>query len=202
MSTKLDMKKELRQFYRASPTRVAEVDVPPIKFLMIDGKGDPNKSDDYRAAVEALFSISYRLKFGLKNSSGMDYTVMPLECLWSSDGDQPFKPDRKGNWLWTTMIAQPEAVTKSLVETTIRDQGRKILRLAQHVRLEHLREGRSLQIEHVGPYSAEGPTIERLHEYAKALGLRFAGRHHEIYFNSPGRTVPEKLRTLIRQPVS
>lgn len=198
---KIDLKKELRHLYRASLKDVSEVEVPTMTFLMIDGKGNPNNSNQYRDAVEALFSTAYGLKFAVKRASGIDYAVMPLECLWWTADGKPFTPEHKGDWLWTAMIAQPSRVTKQLMDAVILDQAKKRLSSASQLRLEQLTEGKSLQIEHLGPYTAEGPAIEKIRQRVESAGYRPSGRHHEIYFNSPERTAPAKLKTLIRQPV-
>lgn len=199
---KLDLKKELKNVYTAPTRKVAEVDVPPMKYLMVDGKGDPNTSQEYHQAVEALFSTAYGLKFAVKKSGGVDYSVMPLEGLWWMEGNKPLNPSDKKDWLWTAMIAQPASVTKQLLDSVL-DQVRKKkdLPALSRLRFEPLNEGKAVQILHVGPYSAEGPAIAKLHEHAHEHGYSLSGRHHEIYLNTPDRTAPDKLKTVIRQPV-
>lgn len=199
---KLDLKKELKELYDAPKGEVAEVEVPPIKYLMVDGKGDPNTSQEYREAVEALFSVAYGLKFSVKKSGGPDYSVMPLEGLWSSGENKPFTPGNKKDWLWTAMIAQPPVVTKQLLNPVLEQVSKKKkLPALSRLRFEPLTEGKSVQIMHIGPYSAEGPAIAKLHQHAEEHGYSLSGRHHEIYLNTPDRTAPEKLKTILRQPV-
>lgn len=199
---KLDWKKELKDLYSASKEEATEVDVPPTTYLMIDGKGDPNTSGEYREAIETLFPVAYALKFAIKKSGGADYSVMPLEGLWWTDGNTPFTPGNKEGWLWTALIAQPSMVTQQVLDPVLSEvKKKKQLPALGRLRLERLTEGKSVQILHVGPYSAEGPTIGKLHQYAQQHGYHPSGKHHEIYLNTPGRTADEKLKTIIRQPV-
>jgi hypothetical protein len=199
--SKLDLKKERKALYSAPEDRAAEVEVPPTPYLMIDGEGDPNTAPEYREAVEALFALAYALKFALKKREGLDFTVMPLEGLWSTGGGE-FDPERKDEFRWTAMIAQPDAVTQELfVETRAEVERKKNLAALPRVRLETYHEGRALQILHVGPYDEEGPRIEKLHAHARERGLAPTGRHHEIYLSDPRRTLPSRLKTILRQPV-
>jgi hypothetical protein len=187
-------------------TRTPElVRVPSMSFLMVDGHGDPNVSDEYRAAVEALYRLSYTLKFAIKKEIGLSYRVGPLEGLWWSDDMADFSAARKDDWRWTAMIAQPEAVTPTRFEGAIEELRRKRpLAATDRVRLARFEEGLAGQVLHIGPYRDEGPTIERLHAFIRERGFSFDGRrekHHEIYLGDPRRAAPEKLRTIIRQPV-
>lgn len=199
---KLDLKKQLKSVYQASATTVTEVDVPVFHFLMIDGQGDPNSSAEYSAAVEALFTVSYTLKFMIKKSSaGIDYAVMPLEGLWWADDMADFVADRKSQWCWTMMIMQPEFITAEMVADAITAAGKKKnLPALQQLRFENFNEGHCAQILHKGPFSEEGPTIDRLHQYIDAHG-KLAGKHHEIYLSDIRKAAPENWKTIIRQPM-
>jgi hypothetical protein len=181
------------------------VDVPAITFLMIDGAGDPNASADYRDAIAALYALSYALKFAVKKAGGGDYRVAPLEGLWWAEDPAAFSMERKQNWQWTMMIAQPAAVTPALLDTIRMEVRRKkALPALDRVRLASLVEGRAAQVLHRGPYETEGPTIERLHRFIREHGADFDGRaqkHHEIYLSDPTRTTPERMRTVVRQPI-
>ena len=157
-TTKVDFKRELRQFYAAKRSP-AVVDVPELTFLMIDGRGDPNTTPAYREAVSALFSVSYAARFALKRAGTIDFAVMPLEGLWWASDMSAFSIEDKSAWQWTMLIMQPDA------------------------------------------YSAEGPTIASLHAFIAEQGRELAGKHHEIYLGDPRRSAPEKLKTIIRQPV-
>lgn len=199
MST-IDLKKDFKQLYNQSAKEVSVVDVPPMNFLMIDGAGDPNVSVEYQQAMEALFSLSYTLKFRVKKITGVDYAVMPLEGLWWTD--DPSQLVDKGLWKWTAMIMQPEFVTAELVAEALAEvREKKGLAALDRVRFETYHEGLSAQIMHIGPYDAEGPTIARLHSFIRESGYEPWGKHHEIYLSDPRRTAPEKLKTVLRQPV-
>ena len=201
-ATKIDFKRELKQFYSAKPAP-AMVEVPELSFLMIDGSGDPNVVAEYGQAIEALYSVSYTLKFTIKaEPDGFDYGVMPLEGLWWADDMASFTSGDKSKWNWTAMIMQPEIVTAERFERAREAAAeRKDLPAAPKLRLEHFSEGSAAQALHVGPYASEGPTIERLHQFIADQGYALAGKHHEIYLSDPRRSAPEKLKTIVRQPV-
>ena len=202
MMDKIDLKKELKNLYSPSGKEVAVVDVPKMNFLMVDGQGDPNTSKSYMEAIQALFSVSYTLKFMIKKEKGIDYAVMPLEGLWWVDDMSKFSMTNKDAWKWTAMIAQPEFVTKDMVARAIEQAGKKkALPALSKMRFESVSEGLSAQIMHTGPYSAEAPTIEKIHAFIKDNGYKMAGKHHEIYLSDPSRTAPERLKTVIRQPI-
>lgn len=198
---KIDLKKEFKELYRPSARQVSEVNVPRFDFLMIDGEGDPNTSPAYKEAVEALFSLSYAIKFAIRKDRNIDYVVMPLEGLWWADDMSTFLSGEKANWKWTLMIMQPSFVPRKVVEATLRDlQGKRELPGLAKLRFEKFDEGRSAQILHIGPFSEEGPTIERVHDYiASRSALR--GKHHEIYLSDIRRAAPENWKTVIRQPM-
>jgi hypothetical protein len=200
---KLDFKQDFKTLYTPSAKAAVMVDVPKLNFLMIDGAGDPNTSAEYQAAIEALYSLAYTLKFALKKAEVVDYGVAPLEGLWWADDMSAFTTGNKADWKWTMMIMQPEQVTPALLEQ-VRGEVKKKKNLTNlsAVRLESLEEGRCAQIMHIGPYAAEAPTIEKLHEFIKQSGCNRAGKHHEIYLSDPRRAAPEKMRTIIRQGVS
>lgn len=202
-SKKLDYKHELKELYGPRAGHPAIVDVPELSFLMVDGMGDPNTSRDYREAVEALFAVSYRVKFAVKRGAdGIDYGVMPLEGLWWVDDMSTFSLDDKSGWSWTAMIMQPDVVTEELVQRSILEASRKPLPAAARLRFDRFGEGLAAQVLYTGPYSAEGPTIERLHGFIAEAGYRPSGKHHEIYLSDPSRAEPAKLKTVIRQPVA
>jgi hypothetical protein len=200
--TKIDLKSELKHLYKASAKAVAEVDVPEMRYLMVDGKGDPNNSKAYSDAVEALFSISYTAKFMVKRGDPKtDYAVMPLEGLWWADDMTAFVADDKSDWEWTMMILQPSFVADSTIAEAMNQVAtKKDLPALQYVRLEAFTEGHCAQILHKGPFADEGPTIERLHEYIDSNGTR-TGKHHEVYLSDIRRAKPENWKTIIRQPM-
>jgi hypothetical protein len=199
---KVDLKKEMKHLYQASAKDVVQVEVPALKFLMVDGTGDPNTSQEYAQAVEALFSVSYAAKFMVKKGpQEIDYSVMPLEGLWSADDMSAFVANDRASWKWTMMIMQPHFVAHEIIEAAIAAvRSKKRLPGIDKLRLEEFAEGRCAQILHVGPFSEEGPTIERLHAFIDARsGL--TGKHHEIYLSDIRRADPKKWKTIIRQPM-
>lgn len=199
---KLDLKREFKSLYSAKSTP-ALVEVPDLPFLMVDGKGDPNTAPEYVHAIEALYTVAYTLKFTFKKSDDpIDYPVMPLEGLWRAKSFDAFIKGEKSKWEWTMMIMQPEIVGQQHVAAAVEAAAKKKdLPSAPLLRLERFEEGRAAQVMYTGPYSDEGPTIENLHEYIAEQGLQLRGQHHEIYLGDPRRAKPEKLRTIIRQPV-
>ena len=196
----IDYKKEYSALYGAKRDPQI-VDVPPLSYLMVDGHGDPNKSPAYREAVEALFSLSYTLKFAIKRESGTDYRVMPLEGQWWCEDMRRFSVHDKDNWLWTLIILQPPLVTSALVKRCRGDLAKKKnLPALPGLRHEKFSEGRCAQILHIGPFSDEGPTVERLHAFIEQQGGKLSGKHHEIYLSDIRRAAPQKWRTIVRQP--
>ena len=202
----LDLVKLHKPLYAPSAKHPAIVEVPDFAFLMVDGRGDPNTSEAYHDALEALYSVAYTLKFSLKKTDAeRDFKVAPLEGLWWADEAAPtmedLQRDRDG-WNWTMMIAVPDAVTAEEVAAAAETAARKRdLAAAPLLRLERFQEGLAAQIMHLGPYAEEAPTIERLHEWVAAQGYELRGRHHEIYLGDPRRTEPERLKTVLRHPV-
>ena len=198
---KIDYKKELGRRYKASAKKIEEIDVPAMHFLMVDGKGEPG-GQLYTEAVEALFSVAYKIKFAIKKGPiGIDYGVLPLEGLWWSDNMEDFVTGNKANWQWTMMIMQPDLVDEVHVEAAISEvAAKKDLPGLSKLRFASFKEGKSAQILHVGPFSEEGPTIEKLHAWIHEQGHKLAGKHHEIYLSDIRRAAPEKWRTIIRQP--
>lgn len=199
---KLDLKKELRHLYQPSAKEVVAVEVPPMNFLMVDGEGDPNRVPEFQEAVEALYGVSYTLKFMLKKSElAADYVVLPLEGLWWTEDMREFSMDNKDMWKWTLMIIQPDLVTADQVAEAIRQLAEKKNPPALgKLRFERFEEGRAAQILHVGPYDQEPATIEKLHDFITQEGSTPTGKHHEIYLSDPRRTRPERLKTILRQP--
>jgi hypothetical protein len=198
---KIDVKKDLKRLYLPPAKEVVPVDVPAMNFLMIDGQGDPNTSPSYQAAVEALFSVAYAIKFKVKKTLPIDYGVMPLEGLWWADDMAAFTSGDKAKWNWTMMIMQPEFVSAALVCDTIGEvKKKKDLPALAQLRLESFAEGKSAQILHVGPFSAEGPTVAKVHAFIAVNG-KLSGRHHEIYLSDIRKADPAKWKTVIRQPL-
>jgi hypothetical protein len=186
--------------YRATK-RPQLVVVPPLRFACVDGSGDPNSDPAYASAVQALYAVSYAAKFAVRKRGGEDFRVSPLEGLWWADDMRAFEADEKAAWNWTMMIRQPDAVTDDLIADVLAEvAAKKSLPVLDQLRIREFAEGPAAQVLHVGPYSAEGPTIARLHAFIAEQGFELAGEHHEIYLGDPRRAAPERLRTILRQP--
>jgi hypothetical protein len=201
--TRIDFKKELKHLYQASAKEAVQLEVPELKFLMVDGVGDPSSSPAYAQAVEALFSVSYTAKFMLKKGpQALDYAVMPLEGLWWADDMSAFVANDRAQWRWTMMIMQPPFVANEVIDAAMTEvRQKKHLPAMDGLRLENFTEGRCAQILHIGPFTEEGPTIERLHAFIAATSGR-KGKHHEIYLSDIRRADPKKWKTILRQAMN
>lgn len=197
---KHDWKKDLKHLYLPKPGPFAFVDVPPMQFLMIDGHGDPNTSPAFQDRFTALYSVAYGIKFGVR-SLGIEFSVAPPEGLWWSKGPTLDLTD-KSDWDWTMMIMLPDEITvvqfKKARAEAVQKKGLPII---EQVRLETYHEGLSVQVMYLGAYSDEGPTILAMHQFIAEQGYVPNGKHHEIYVGDPRRSAPDKLKTVIRQPV-
>jgi hypothetical protein len=202
MTDKIDLKLDMKHLYQASAKSVVQVEVPAHNFLMVDGIGDPNTSGAYAQAVEALFSVSYAVKFLVKNGpQALDYAVMPLEGLWWTDDMAAFSGRDKSQWQWTMMILQPSFVNPDTIHRAMAEtQKKKSLAAIHLLRFEEFHEGPCAQLLHVGPFSEEGPSIQRLHDFIEARSGR-TGKHHEIYLSDIRKAAPDKWKTIIRQPM-
>lgn len=199
----LDLRKEFKHLYQPPAREALVVDVPILQFLMIDGVGNPNTAQQYQDAVNALYSLAFTLKFLVKKELVVDYPVMPLEGLWWTADMRTFRLENKDDWQWTMMIMQPEIVTSILLSKALAQaEQKKGLPALSQIRLERFEEGRSAQIMHLGPYATEKPTIEKLHLFIQEHGYSLRGKHHEIYLGDPRKSKPDKLRTVIRQPIA
>ncbi|HLE13461.1 MAG TPA: GyrI-like domain-containing protein [Anaerolineales bacterium] len=198
---KLDYKKDLKQLYFPRVGVYEVVEVPSMKFLMIDGHGDPNDNPVYQEAVSALYTLAYGLRFALK-SQGVEAVVPPLEGLWWAEDINAFTLERKDRWDWTMMIMQPEMVTPELfAEVRRKAVQKKGVPALERVRLETFAQGLCVQTMYLGAYKDEGPTIAAMHAFLREYGYDFNGKHHEIYLGDPRKSTPDKLKTVIRQPV-
>jgi hypothetical protein len=198
---KYDVRKQFKELYAPRADDFEVVTVPPLNYLMLDGQGNPGTAPAYAAALEALYSVSYAMKFASKHA-GRDYTVGPLEGLWTADDPGAFARGDKDSWKWTMMIPQPGWIGAADMQDGIAKAAAKNVQGLDLLRLETLDEGLSVQVLHTGSYADEGPTLHRLHsEFMPANGFGFAGPHHEIYLSDARRVAPEKLKTILRQPV-
>jgi hypothetical protein len=199
--SKLDFKKDLKRLYNPPTKKFTIVDVPQMNFLMVDGHGNPNNNPDYQAVVETLYAMAYSIKFAIK-SSGVEYVVPPLEGLWWAEDLSSFTLQKKDQWDWTMLIMQPEMVTADLVEQVRHEVApKKQLSALSRLRFDAYHEGLSAQIMYLGAYADEGPTIAQMHAFIQDCDYVPNGKHHEIYLGDPRKTAPEKLKTVIRQPI-
>ncbi|MFM6993217.1 MAG: GyrI-like domain-containing protein [Rhodoferax sp.] len=200
---KRDLKSELKHLYQPSAKEVVQVLVPAMQYLMVDGEGDPNTSQAYTDAIEALYAVAYAVKFAIKKGpTAIDYGVMPLEGLWWCDDMSTFSTIDKSNWKWTMMIAQPDFAAPELIQRTMEEVAKKKNPAAlSKLRLSLFSEGKCAQIMHVGPFTEEGPTVEKVHQFIDARSQR-VGKHHEIYLSDIRKADPAKWKTIIRQPMA
>ncbi|MFX0059770.1 MAG: GyrI-like domain-containing protein [Candidatus Hodarchaeota archaeon] len=203
--TKIDFKKAMKELYQPSPKEVEIIDVPEMQFLMIDGIGSPGEAQEYLDALAALYPVVFKIKF-LSKAKGKDYVVPPLEGLWWADNLNDFIEGNRDKWKWTMMIMQPDWISKEIVDEALeitKKNKPELVKGLEKIRFEKYSEGKAAQILHLGPYSEEKPTIDKIHNYIKKQGGKFDGhkhKHHEIYLSDPRKAKPERMKTVIRQP--
>jgi hypothetical protein len=200
---KTDFKKTLDS-YQATREKFRLIDVPKLQYLMVDGQGDPNTSAAYSEAIAALYPVAYKLKFASKIEMGKDYVVPPLEGLWWARDMESFTAARdKSRWQWTLMLLTPDWITQEVfvaIKAKIAQKNAPVH--LDQVRLEFLEEGLCVQTLHNGSFDDEAPTLAKMHgEFIPQNGLRMVKKHHEIYFSDFRKVTPDKLRTILRQPV-
>lgn len=201
---KIDFKKKFKDLYAPSARDGLHlVTVPPMRFLMIDGSGDPNTAPVYRDATETLYSVAYAIKFASKKQLDRDYAVPPLEGLWWARDMGAFVKRQKHGWQWTMMLMVPDWIGPAMIEDAIAGVRKKKSPPAiDKLRVEVFEEGRAVQLLYTGSYDDEGPVLAEMHDvFIPAQGLKMVGKHHEIYLSDPRKVAPEKLRTILRQPV-
>jgi hypothetical protein len=199
---KRDLVKEHQELYSPPKDRFVILEVPELSFLMVDGTGSPEASSAFQEAIGALYSVAYTLKFTLKKERELDWKVMPLEGLFWTDDKGHMALDGKGEWNWTLLLLQPDFVTTDDVARAAEAAGKKkALPGLRRLRFEAFHEGLCVETLYLGAYADERPTIERMHAFIAGQGYALRGKHHEIYLGDPRRTKPERLRTVIRQPV-
>ncbi len=204
VATEIQRPDDRQDELKASSKRIRLLDVPAHRFVMIDGSGPP-VPEAFEARMPGLYGTAYGLRFALK-ARGVEGRVGPLEGLWwTTDGatyQEAILDRERETWRWTLMIALPPEATEEEFELQLATaRGRLDPMLAPGLRIEVSEEGPCAQLMHIGPYAEERATIERLHDGIEAAGLRPIGRHHELYLGDPRRSAPERLRTILRQPV-
>ena len=199
--TKLDLRKALKSLYNPPAGEVELIRVPTLKYIMVDGVGDPG-GEAFQQAMGVIYNVAYTMKFSSKATLRKDYNVMAPEGLWWMKGGG-FDATKRDEWMWTLMSVQPEFITSKLFSEAVKGvRQKKDPPGLEKARLESFAEGLCVQILHVGPYSSEPESIAKLEAYAKESGYRMVGKHHEIYLGDPRRAAPSKLRTIIRHPVA
>ena len=195
----------MKKIYQPSSKEFIIVMVPKMQFLMIDGMGSPGDLKEYQDALAVLYPIAFKTKF-LSKAKGRDYVVPPLEGLWWADNMNDFIQGNRDKWKWTMMIMQPDWITQDMINESIeiaKENKPELSKLVPKIRFEEYDEGKAAQIMHIGPYSQEGPTIQKLHTFIKKQGGTFDGhenKHHEIYLSDPRKANPATMKTVIRQP--
>ncbi len=205
---KLDLRKQYKEFYMPSAKEVVLVDVPEFLFISLDGTVEagvrPGDSESFGEAMGAMYGVAYTLKFmsKLRALDPIDFTVMAIEGLWTTESGEIFEFDWREPSLYTLLMMQPDHITADMFERAVAETRAKRPSAAlDRLRLEHWTEGPSVQIMHVGPYADEPATLDRMDAFADEHGYQFHGRHHEIYIGDPTRSKPENLKTVLRHPV-
>jgi len=205
MPAKIDFKRKLKEFYQPNKNEVVNIEVPEMQFLMIDGIGSPGDSQEYMDALAVLYPVAFKTKF-LSKSKGKDYVVPPLEGLWWADNMADFTEGKRNKWKWTMMIMQPDWITQDMINEAIvitKEKKPELSNLLPKLRLEKYKEGKVAQIMHIGPYSEEGATVQKVHDFIMKEGGSFNGhdnKYHEIYLSDPRKANPATMKTVIRQP--
>ncbi|SHK23933.1 hypothetical protein SAMN02745163_03460 [Clostridium cavendishii DSM 21758] len=201
MSEKLDLKKQLKDLYGVKQGEFKAVKLPKIKYIAIDGKGNPNESKDYKLCLEALYKIAYSIKFTFKNRD-LDFVVPSLSGLWYMENNEFFNEENKDKWQWTMMVAMPDYVQKEDFEeakkATINKHDNSRLKDIKFIEYD---EGLVMATLYVGSYSEERETLEKMYGLIEEKGYKFNGKHHEIYLSDPRRVEESRLKTILIQPI-
>jgi hypothetical protein len=195
-----DMRARLKELYLAKDFVLVEV--PEMRFIMIDGRGAADRSA-LDQAVKWLFAVIYPIKRIARERMGSNFVEPPLEGLWWADDMHDFISGNRERLNWRMMIVyEPDWLTAEMFDDSVSAAKARLGEPPASLRLESYYEGVSAQIMYVGPNSAEAPTIARLHrEFLPAHKLLPNGYHHEIYLTDPNRVAPEEMKTVLRQPV-
>lgn len=201
---KVDLKKDI-QSYKAKHNVFDVITVPKMQYLMIDGHGDPNTGTDFKKAIEALYPVAYKIKFASKKLLNKDYVVAPLEGLWWAEDMSVFTTARdKSKWDFTLMILQPDWITPEMFREAVGIVSAKNPPENLHkIRLEDLDEGLCVQTLHIGSFDDESEVLHKMHnEFIPQNSLSMIKKHHEVYLSDFRKVAPEKLKTILRQPVT
>ena len=206
MAGKIDYKKDEKEFYLPA-NQPGLITIPEMKFFMISGKGDPNTSESFSEAVQALYSLSYTIKMSPKSGKApeqyQEYTVYPMEGIWDLeqvDESSDFSKLDKNRFVYTLMIRQPDFVTESFAGEILEIvKKKKPNPKLEETRFEPFQEGLCVQMMHMGPYDSEAGSFRQMEQFIAERGLaRISHTHREIYLSDPRKTAPEKMRTVLR----
>jgi hypothetical protein len=201
MTEKYDFKKAYKAFYGPKNSAFELIDVPPLRYLALDGQGSP-ESEEFSLGIQSLYSTAYPLKFIARAATAKDYAIPPLEALWWADDYSAFTTNERNAWKWTLLSAVPEWVTPQHLYDAVTKAQAKGICLSAQIEIRELSEGLSYQALYEGPFSDEGPVLAHLHEVVMPdNGYTFNGLHHETYLSDMRKTTPEKFKTILRQPV-
>ncbi len=199
MATKLDFAKEYKQYYTAKNTP-AVVEFGKVPYLSIEGKGEP-AGEAFTKAVEALYPFAYGVK-NICKKQGQDFAVPKLEGLWWVKSNKPALKAPRSEWYWELLIRMPDFATSEIIKNAKEEVfKKKDLDLIKEIKFKTINENKCVQIMHVGPYATEPETIQKIKNFIKQNGYTENGLHHEIYLSDPRKTVPEKMKTILRQPI-
>ncbi|MDI6402579.1 GyrI-like domain-containing protein [Balneolaceae bacterium ANBcel3] len=188
-----------RDYYSAKKT-------PELKtfskrmYLALSGIGDPS-GPEFKNAIQCLYALAYGVRSICKQQAS-NFVVPKLEALWWVCSENHFSEIPKSQWQWKLLIQMPEFVSSDIVEQAKMDVIKKAGEAVKEIGFESLSEGSCVQILHIGPYSEELPTIQTMKAFISEHGLSEHGLHHEIYLSDPRKSPPERLKTILRQPVS
>ena len=204
-----DYKKEYKEFYLPKD-KPSLIEVPPMNYIAIRGKGDPNEEDgEYKQSISLLYGIAFTIKMSKKGGRAIegyfDYVVPPLEGFWWQDGTLGMDYSRKADLQWISVIRLPDFVTKEDFDWAVQEAARKKKTDFSRAEFMTYDEGLCVQCMHSGSYDSEPATVELMHRYMQeqgyALDITDRRLHHEIYLSDARKTPPDKLRTVIRHPV-
>ena len=196
---KIDLAKEDKNYYTAKTSPQVST-FPKLLYLTIEGRGEP-KDKSFTEAVQALYSLDYGIK-SLCKKAEKDFTVAKLEGLWWVKSNKPALEIPHAEWYWKLLIRLPDFVTSDIVDKAKRDvMEKKGIGLVKEIKCEKIIEGKCIQVLHIGPYSTEPETIKEMKKMMKENNLTENGHHHEIYLSDPRKTLPQKMKTILRQPV-
>ena len=204
-----DFKKEYKEFYMP-PNKPQIVDVPKANYIAVRGKGDPNEEGGaYQKAVGVLYSVAYTLKMSYKSDYKIEgffeYVVPPLEGFWCQEGVVGVDYSDKSTFNWISVIRLPDFITEDNFNWAVETASKKKKTDCSSAEFLTIHEGLCVQMMHIGPYDDEPATVAAMNAFLKENGyisdINENRKHHEIYLSDPRKTVPEKMKTVIRHPI-